>query len=300
MNAPQCVSALLALLAALELGLRLSGYGAPLLYVADAHYEYALAPNQRTHRLGVSLETNRFGMRSPDFDPARDRRDRALVMGDSVIAGGNWTAQDKLATSLIQSEHLLALNVSAGSWGPGNLLAYVEGHGVFGARAGVLVLSSHDLGDDRTFGPLDTYAHPTRAPSLALLRTVDHYLLDGPVRAARRAWRAGADGDARESLLRLLNALRTASVTACILYHRTASELDGHDPDQLDDLISIATAFEIPVVDTADAYRAAGPGVFRDDIHLTDEGQAVLARQLRVCLARISPASVESPGPDQR
>lgn len=268
-----------------ELALRSTGYGAPLLYAADPAYEYFPLPNQHAHRFGMRLDTNSFGMRSQDFDAARDRRRRVLVLGDSVVNGGNWTDQDALATSRLTSDALLSLNVSAGGWGPGNLLAYVERHGLYGANGVIVVLSSHDWTDDRTFGPLHSYETPGRRPASAIARWIDQYLLGGPARESARVQRPAREGDAQASLGALLQRLQGDH--ACVVLHWTAHELaNGADPD-MQRIATLAASSGAKLVSTEPYYRGAlgrGENLFRDDIHLTDNGQAALANALRSCL----------------
>jgi hypothetical protein len=67
-------------------------------------------------------------------------------------------------------------NISAGSWGPGNWLAYAQRYGFFDADALVLVVSSGDYADNPLFGPLNPDTHPTRRPLLALGEGITRYL----------------------------------------------------------------------------------------------------------------------------
>ncbi len=69
----------------------------------------------------------------------------------------------------MQSEKKIVVgNISAGSWGPGNWLAYAEEYGFFDADVIVLVISSHDIEDNPTYQKLNQYTHPTRRPIFAL------------------------------------------------------------------------------------------------------------------------------------
>lgn len=285
-------------LTAAELALRASGYASPLLFAADADYEYYPAPNQDTHRLDVRIRTNRFGMRSPDFDPATETRQRVLVLGDSVIHGGNWTDQDALATSRLTDDTRLMLNISAGSWGPGNMLAYLQRHGSYAAERAILVLSSHDWLDDRSFAPPHEYATPTRSPRLALARLVDQYVLQGPAREDARTQQPGREGDARRSLAALLDML--GHERACIVMHWTAHELaNGADPE-MRQILDLAAQRSVPVISADVFYRPAfqaGDDIYRDDIHPNDAGQQLLAEAMRACLvdAPVRPAPTPAP-----
>lgn len=274
----------LALLA--EAMLRAVGYADPALYVADSQYEYVLAPNQSVRRLATRIETNRYGMRASDFDAARraPSERRVLVLGDSVVSGVNWTDQSALATTLLAADAWRVMPVAAGGWGPGNMRAYVQRRGLYGADMVIVVLSSHDIDDDRGFGPLDAYATPVRKPRVALVRFVDQYVLGGPAREARRVARAGRAGDARESLSGLLADLRTAGASACIVQHWTQTELAQGAARGHAEIAAIARTHGARVVDGAARQRAEGAASYRDDIHLNNSGQRVLADLLRECL----------------
>jgi len=89
-----------------------------------------------------------------------------------------------LATEILQRElrkrsdrPVAVANVSAGSWGPGNLLAYVEVFGVFDADVVFVVLSSHDATDVPQFGNLvGTANFPDVKPKWALSEAMFRYL----------------------------------------------------------------------------------------------------------------------------
>jgi hypothetical protein len=280
-------AALVVVLALGELGLRLTGYASPLLYVADPDYEYFPAPNQRTHRLGVRLETNALGMRSPDLSATTG--ERILVMGDSVVSAINWTDQRALATTLLANRGHAVMNVSAGSWGPGNMLAYVERHGVHDARRVIFVLSAHDFFDDRQFAPLNGYATPPRAPRVALVRAFDHYVLGGPAREAQRSERPGIPGDAQASLNALLGQLTSDGVDVCIVRHWSRPELSQGAAPGAAEIAATAAAHDVRVIEADSLYRdgmARGEVIFRDDIHPNDRGQALLAELMGACLAQ--------------
>jgi hypothetical protein len=274
-------------LAGAETLLRITGYASPVLYVADPDYEYFPAPNQRTHRFGARLETNALGMRSPDLDAMSG--ERVLIMGDSVVSAINWTDQRALATTLLASRGYAAMNVSAGSWGPGNMLAYVERHGLHDARRVILVLSAHDTFDDRQFAPLNGYATPSRPPRVALVRAFDHYVLGGPAREAGRTERPGIAGDAQASLNALLQRLTSDGIDVCIVRHWSRPELSQGAAPGAAEIAATAAAHGVRVIEADSLYRdamARGEVIFRDGIHLNDRGQELLAELMGACLAQ--------------
>ena len=77
---------------------------------------------------------SRTDLRSRDFPPVKTEPGelRVLVVGDSIIHGGNAVDQGELATSLLERMAAEALarpvtvgNIAARSWGPPNCLAYL-------------------------------------------------------------------------------------------------------------------------------------------------------------------------------
>jgi hypothetical protein len=139
------------------------GLGDPPLSMADPRIEYLFKPNQNCRRFGNTIRYNAWSMRSDDF-PARKadpNEYRVMVFGDSVVNGGALTDQSKLATMILQERlradlkrPVIVGNISAGSWGPPNMLAYAQKFGLFDADVVVVVLSSHDYADVPTFTPV--------------------------------------------------------------------------------------------------------------------------------------------------
>jgi hypothetical protein len=160
------------------------GLGTPPLSITHPTIEYMYKPNQDLYRFGNHFVVNQYGMRSPPFARTKQNDEfRIMVVGDSVINGGGQTDAVDLATSLIRSsltnsgyKHPIVGNISAGSWGPGNWLAYAKEYGFFDADLIVLVLSSHDYADNPTFAPLNPNTHPTAPPISALIEGIERYL----------------------------------------------------------------------------------------------------------------------------
>lgn len=160
------------------------GLGTPPLSVIHPRIEYMYRPNQDVYRFGHHFITNQYGMRSPPLNQNKSSQElRVMVFGDSVVNGGSPTDQKELATSILKdrltklfNQNIFIGNISAGSWGPGNWLAYAKEYGFFHADIIVLVLSSHDYNDNPTFAPLDRTTQPTENPSLALIEALEIYL----------------------------------------------------------------------------------------------------------------------------
>lgn len=267
-----------------ELFARLAlGLGTPPLSVAHPKIEYMFAPDQDVSRFGNRQIYNAHGMRSGPIDPDRKL---VLALGDSVLNGGNLTDHARLATTLASNDKIQFGNASAGSWGPPNALAWLEEYGSFHASQLILVLSSHDLQDAPTFDPLDPNTHPTRRPISALVEGITRYgprFLPMPTRE-RTSASVAARGDTRPSLERLNALAAERGQSLCIVLHRTRTELR----DDADPFGPIRDIFEGDKILDLESYMpdaAIDPGrYYRDDIHLTDAGQASLSRALIDCL----------------
>ncbi len=79
------------------------GLGTPLLYQADPHIGYLLAPNQQVQRFGNHVLINQFSMRSGAIAAGRPANTlRVLLLGDSVANGGTWTNQPDIVSERMQ------------------------------------------------------------------------------------------------------------------------------------------------------------------------------------------------------
>ncbi|MDR0940080.1 MAG: hypothetical protein LBN29_12180 [Mediterranea sp.] len=153
------------------------GFCDALLYRSDPHYEYIAQPNQSHHRFGCNILYNSYSQRNDEPDSTRIH---ILGLGDSVLFGGQWIDQDSLATSIFTRETgMQMLNISAGSWGPDNCAAYLKENGTFGAKAMILVCSSHDAYDVMDFKPVVGVhsSYPSSQYKLAIVEVLDRYLL---------------------------------------------------------------------------------------------------------------------------
>lgn len=273
------------------------GLGHPPLSVAHPTIEYMLAA-QDVRRFGNRVLVNDYGMRNEALTPAPARNEtRVLVYGDSVVNGGALTDHKDLATTdatYWSSRHharpFVYLNVSAGSWGPGNLLAHMKTFGFFGASAAILVLSSHDANDEPTFAPLDPSTHPTQAPVSALAEGVSRYLprvahwagFGGKAAQAEEPPRAGAFAS-EASLQEIFDLMAATRLPACVFLHPSRQELmttpmEGHG------LISrLAVDRGVPVFNLGETYKGATlpERAYRDDIHISPFGQRALSKTLR-------------------
>lgn len=168
----------LCLIVFVELILRyVFGFCDAVLYQPSPAYEYIAQPNQHRYRFFSHIDYNSYSQRSDEPDSTKTI---VLGLGDSVIFGGTMLDQDSIATTLFSKETgMQMLNISSGSWGPDNCAAYLKEKGTFGAKAMVLVCSSHDAFDVMSHIPVvGIYPnYPDKQYKLAIWEVVDRYLL---------------------------------------------------------------------------------------------------------------------------
>jgi len=296
---PYAFIAVLILLAVGEIAARfILGLGDPPLSVTDPKIEYMFKPNQDCQRFGNRIVINQWGMRN--FEIPAEKQDktevRILVIGDSVINGGNLTDHDSLATTLLQNRlnkewnrPVTVMNVSAGSWGPANMLAYVEKYGDFDADFVVIVLSSHDSQDYPEFKPLDPNTHPTKKPISALLEGVTRYLpryLPSFLKFSEneKVERVIPIEYARKSLQAFVRLQDYFEEKSILVYHHW--EYEEIKNNTAKDGMSLIKNHTIPgtrfITDSASiqAMLSSKLTPYRDNIHMNNIGQKVFAEDL--------------------
>lgn len=149
-------SGLLAILVVGEIIGRYYGLTSFPVFISDPDFEYILAPNQDTYIYRNKFVTNEYSQRSEPLN--KNDSIVGLLIGDSVVFGGNSIDQDDITSSILESilsksakKRVRVLNISSKSWGPDNAAAYIKKFGTFKAKSIVLVVSSHDAHDNMTF-----------------------------------------------------------------------------------------------------------------------------------------------------
>jgi lysophospholipase L1-like esterase len=289
------------------------GLGTPPLSIEHPRIEYMFKPNQDVSRFGNRILINEYGMRSESFPPQRldSSEIRIMVFGDSVINGGSLTDHSDLATTLVAKElaqtkntKMIVGNISAGSWGPGNWLAYAEEYGFFDADIVTLLLSSHDYADNPSFASLNSNTHPVRRPTSALTEALSRYL--------PTYWNKWSNGrnknydksqtvtqtvnpeDIKQGLQDLaafLSLAKTKAQTVIVFLHLEKEELelnqikDGHY-----EIVKLCDQLGIPAISLEPFYREPinhGVDIYRDNIHINEAGQQVLADAILLSSKRL-------------
>lgn len=276
------------------------GLGNPPLSETHAKIEYMFRPNQDVMRFGNRFLTNQYGMRSKVFPVAKSipQEFRIMVFGDSVVNGGNLTDHEQLAT-IIAQQKLTAIigrptivgNISAGSWGPGNWLAYAREYGFFDADIVILVASSHDYADNPTFQPLNPNTHPQHTPASALWEGITRYLpryLPGNVSStASKAPLVVPEADinrGRADLTAFLSLAKRSARSVIVLQHWEREEIENHHPKDGNAVIhDVCDQLTIPCKSLEPFFRNAlekGNNPYRDAIHPNALGQELIAEAI--------------------
>jgi hypothetical protein len=221
-------------------------------------------------------------------------------MGDSVINGGALTDQTALATELATNENTYIGNVSAGSWGPGNLRGWVETYGWLTASKAIFVFSSHDKNDQPTCAPLSPTTHPTKVPNSILMDTFVRYApkylpsaIGDPIRASAEigSVKPRCQPSSRSGLQDidwLLEESRKSSVEICLIQHTTQKEAASITNEDASQMRAAFANRGLPTINLIDFLKREGEPLsrfYRDDIHLSDAGQAALSKALTACAA---------------
>ncbi|MEM9064348.1 MAG: hypothetical protein AAGB51_02540 [Planctomycetota bacterium] len=273
------------------------GLGTPPLYASHPVIEYHMAPNQDVMRFHTRQLVNQWGMRSEAVTKrkADESELRIVVVGDSVLNGSSLTDHDDLATTMVEDwlnetidQPVRVLNVSAGSWGPGNWRGYAETHGFFDADLVLLLCHGSDAGDNPTFRPLDRRTHPTEAPPSALVEGFDRYFLGRYVLPLFRESvplaplnEPGKTEQGLSDLDEFFALARASGAKVGLIKHVERAELAGDAEIAGSELIhDFASQRGIRVTHLADTLEVYGDGVWRDNIHLSAFGQLALAETI--------------------
>lgn len=280
------------LLVSVELILRfVFGFCDAVLYRSSEAYEYIAQPNQHRYRFLSHIDYNSYSQRSEEPDSTKTI---ILGLGDSVIFGGTMLDQDSIATTLFSKETgMQMLNISSGSWGPDNCAAYLKEKGTFGAKAMVLVCSSHDAFDVMSHVPVvGIYPeYPDKQYKLAIWELLDRYLLPmvkdwmGRTQLVDPDAQVVKGGVAQKSLIfdsgfdQLLQISKEKKILFVIYLHPEVGEVMAHQYKEGGQLImEWAEKHHVKLVKGLEEDITTD--MYRDVIHLNEKGQRNLANSL--------------------
>jgi len=274
----------------LELGVRLAGVVSFPLYHADARIGYIPKPSQE----GGFLRTNTWAFNELSmgvarrFDPSAAARDLLLV-GDSIVLGGNTLPQEsKLAARLESSQGRRVWPIAAGSWALLNELQYLKDHPDVPRSVGhiVFVLNSGDF--DQASSWACDLTHPRDPPPVALLYAARKYVHNWAPCGLPPAGLLVPPGDWRQELKQLIEAglVNPGRVTVVLYPNRKEAldpklmrqRLETHVPE-----LKAILGERLRLINVAHDPRWDA-GLYRDDIHPTQEGYQIFASLLRAYL----------------
>lgn len=294
------VGALAALLAA-ELAVRAFGLVDFPLYETDRRIGYIYRPNQQ----GAFLNRNRWAVNDQRMPTPRrwepERRPNLLVIGNSIVAGGNpYSTTERLESLLgrLLADRFTVWPVAVGGWSTVNEIAYLESQPEVVAAASLFVWSHVGGGLDGLSTWLGDDVFPRERPHFASAYIVRRYVLRRlpgsnlpafaePVFDAVTVGPAPSYADNVERFDAAMGALATASgrrIPGVLLLYPTMEQLAvaraGREwLRERADLEAIAARHGAIVVDLT-RYPEWTPAAYRDSIHPTTDGNLVLARIL--------------------
>ncbi len=282
----------IASLSAIELALRLLGFGNPALLQADANAGYIFAPNQLVYRFGNRLEYNQFSQRSEQIDSAKPEGTlRILMIGDSVLNGNNTTDQKETIPELFEArllgikKQVEVLNASAGSWGIGNLLGYIRKFGTFESDAVILPIGTHDLlqPPSSSAGVGNNPLMPNRKPLLAIQEVFQRHVM--PKFSSNFVSNSSAAGvpvsesqrfmENMQRFEQIVALARAKNIPLFVLYTCDRADLlpVPNQPKFKSEFVDRLKALKIPVIDTHAAWstlpKTRVESYFRDWVHPT-------------------------------
>lgn len=299
----KCLSIFLISFSIIEIILRyVFGFCDAVLYQSSPAYEYIAQPNQHRYRFFSHIDYNSYSQRSEEPDSTKTI---VLGLGDSVIFGGTMLDQDSIATSLFSKETgMQMLNISSGSWGPDNCAAYLKEKGTFGAKAMVLVCSSHDAFDVMSHIPVvGIYSnYPYKQYKLAIWEVIDRYLmprikvyfsgkqlLDPDAQVVEKV--KSDDGVAKKSLNfdsgfdQLLQISEEKHIPFFIYLHPEVGEVMSRKYKEGGLMImEWAKTHHVKLIDGLN--EGVTVDMYRDVIHLNEKGQRNLANSLKKMINR--------------
>ena len=278
------------------------GLGTPPLYILDSEIGYLLKPNQNLYRFGNHFLTNMYSMRSEYFPKTKGNKNelRILVIGDSVINGGNPTDQNDLATTMLQkrlsrklNRNVIVANISTGGWNPRNEYEYIKKYGFFDADIVFIVVSSHDYGNGPKTVKLNNNTFPQTKPFSALSEGLTRYLprylpkylpgLFNTLKNTAKYSKIEYPKTTKSYFIKLLKAAKKNAKLVVVFQHWEKHEILSNNPKPgYYQFKRICTQLSVPDINLMPLFKAeldAGKMPYRDFIHPNVLGQELLAKQ---------------------
>jgi hypothetical protein len=274
------------------------GLGDPPLSVFDPDMEYRFAPSMTYHRFGHLIHYNAYSQRADDFPEHKPQPGelRVMVIGDSVVNGGALLDQSQIFTQLLERRLTDAThrpvtvgNISAGSWGPPNELAYMRKYGLFDADVVVLVFNGGDATDAMTFAPVVGVRedYPDHKPVSALWEGIRRY---SPLRSPPPPEPVIPENVARpqclDAIRQMVGIARQRGAKVFIAVHPDRPQVETGKPNQgYADIAAVARELGLEPIEWVDEFTKSSkaghdPFHVHDDIHPNALGDLLIADKL--------------------
>ena len=151
---------LAACLAILEIGLRISGYGAlQRVVMGDPVFGYRLRPDKRTVCAGVEIKISSQGLRDElHIMPKPPGAYRILFLGDSQTFGAGVRADEAFPKQVGSLLGVETINTGCPGWGPDQEVLFLKNYGIrFQPVVAVLAIFIGNDFDDLLANPEDRY-----------------------------------------------------------------------------------------------------------------------------------------------
>jgi lysophospholipase L1-like esterase len=279
-----------------ELAVRLGGLVDFPVFEADRTIGYIQAANQSGAYLRTrAFRFNEYSMAAGPFAPTPDKFD-LLLLGDSIVSGGNpYREEERLGPLLAQRTGWNVWPAAAGGWALQNALAYAARHPdvLRAVDAVAIVLSPGDLEGPASWS--SEHAHPRRRPFPALPYVLRKHLVPRALPPAP-ADLLVSPRDWRSDLSAFADALRKPLLV--LVYPDRNEASNPASPTPLDgDAAAVAALLGAKgKVVSVKSDPSWNPSLYRDAIHPTPEGNAVLAAILARGFAPQRPATGRSGG----
>lgn len=268
-----------------EMTLRWLGFHDFPTYREDNQYEYIHHSNQKRKIYRNDFFTNHYGMRSAEVDTAKKS---VLLIGDSVLNGGNRNSNKDLASSIIGNylpDSLQSLNISSGSWGPDNGMEFIKTHGDFNASLVVLIFNSHDAGDFMSFSPQVGInpTKPAKNDQIAIIAFFKRFLLpkiNKPVYVSEISkTTTGNFTELNPGWDYFFKYCKSKNIPLIVFLHseKTESKIGRYD-EEGQKIIAFCRENNIVIVED---INEIAPEYYSDEIHLNPKGQKMIADLLR-------------------
>jgi len=282
------------------------------LYQLDETIEYTLKANQQLTRFGNRYTVNEYHMRSEYFpnDYFNTDKLRIMVYGDSIINGGTKLDQSEITTSILQRKLIgknvkaYVGNISAGSWGPENILEYVKKYGSYQADIAFIVLSSHDAFDVPSFTELGSQSHPVKHHYSSLYELFLKYIARGsrkqPSNKVFREKKLIKDHNENKKLTQLVLLLKQQVKKVYIIQHYTKDELAKNTAPVGHSIINRTCEITtIQCIDSKPLYLSLSElnDLYLDGLHLSQSGHLMLSsiifKQIEVDSEQFNPTKTK-------